>query len=161
MLQEMLSEYEGTLLIVSHDRDFLDRTVTEVLAFEGDAKVVAHIGGYSDYLNSKKQEAASARPAKAEPSAAAKQVAEGSGDAGKTKPKMTFKLVHELEKLPAQIAALEAEIVQLQEVLADADLYTRDPKQFDSASQKLATAQHALEVAEIRWLELEEMRGGC
>ena len=158
MLQEILSDYEGTLIIVSHDRDFLDRTVTEVLAFEGDAKVVAHIGGYTDYVNDKKAREAGAKPAAR---SAAKPAAEG-GDAilkpAPAKNKMSFKLVHELEKLPAKMAALEKDIEALKLLLSDPDLYTRDPKQFDSASQKLATAQHDLEKAEHRWLELEEMR---
>ncbi|MBY0407472.1 MAG: ATP-binding cassette domain-containing protein, partial [Rickettsiales bacterium] len=158
MLQEMLAEYEGTLLIVSHDRDFLDRTVTEVLAFEGDANIQAHIGGYSDYLAAKKAAEMPAKQAKAERSDALKPAASGDGDVVKIKPKMTFKLVHELEKLPEKIATLEAEIIAMQEALADADLYTRDPKKFDACSQKLATAQHDLEKAELRWLELEEMR---
>ena len=160
MLQEMLADYEGTLIIVSHDRDFLDRTVTEVLAFEGQAKVEAHIGGYSDYIADK---LARERPVKTvknsekyggftTPLVAAEPVKPV------VRPKMSFKFVHELEKLPGKIAQLEKDIAASKALLEDADLYIRDPKQFDSVSQKLALAQHDLEASELRWLELEEMR---
>ncbi len=158
MLQEMLADYEGTLIIVSHDRDFLDRTVTEVLAFEGDAKVQAHIGGYSDYLADKLSRNKVVKPLKNSERAAAPPGVVLEIERAVVKPKMTFKLVHELEKLPARIAQLEKDIAASRALLEDADLYIRDPKQFDSVSQKLALSQHDLELAEHRWLELEEMR---
>lgn len=149
MLQEMLAEYEGTLLVVSHDRDFLDRTVTEVLAFEGDTVVECHMGGYSDYQAVKKKSLAPA-PKK---SSEKKPVA-----APTIKAKMTGKEKHELEKLPAKIAAFEKEIAALKETLSDADLYTSDPHKFDAATRRFAIVQSELEEAESRWLELEEMR---
>jgi ATP-binding cassette subfamily F protein uup len=149
MLQELLSDYEGTLLVVSHDRDFLDRTVTEVLAFEGDGKVEGYMGGYSDYHAARKLAMKpAARESKATPVVVEKE----------KKPKMSFKFVHELEKLPGKIAALETEIDALRELMADADLYIRDPEIFDRSSRRMAMAQHDLEQAEMRWLELEEMR---
>jgi ATP-binding cassette subfamily F protein uup len=158
MLQEMLADYTGTLLVVSHDRDFLDRTVTEVLAFEGDAKVQEHIGGYSDYLADKIARSKPRNPTRAErqEAAAASAVADVAKPMVKTK--MTFKLVHELEKLPARITALEAEIEALKVTLADADLYTKAPDVFDASSKRLGRAQSELEAAEGRWLELEEMK---
>ncbi len=150
MLQEMLAEYQGTLLVVSHDRDFLDRTVTEVLAFEGDSLVETHMGGYTDYHNAKKpalkQAAKPAFKMAAEPPRA------------KSPAKMSFKFVHELEKLPAKITALEKEIEELKLLLSDADLYTKSPDRFDSASKRIGRAQVELESSEQRWLELEEMR---
>lgn len=158
MLQEILADFAGTLIIVSHDREFLDRTVTEVLAFEGDAKVVAHIGGYSDYIADKAARSAPQRGG-AKLSETAKPVAGSAApEKPKAKNKMSFKLVHELEKLPAKMAALEKEIEALKTTLHDADLYTKDPEQFDKASRRLGRAQAELEAAEGRWLELEEMR---
>jgi len=163
MLQELIAEYEGTLLIVSHDRDFLDRTVTEVLAFEGDAKVEGFIGGYSDYHAFKKKTSAAAlkKDDARKAQRSCDSAAEGSGDKI-LKPasvaKMSFKFVHELEKLPAKIETLEKEIETLKEVLADADLYISDPERFDKSSRRLARALQELENSEHRWLELEEMR---
>src|SRR4029077_2472873 len=135
---------------VSHDRDFLDRTVTEVLAFEGEAKVQGYMGGYSDYLAAKKKALA---PAKKAPEQKAPAANEGRK---KSAPAMSGKLRFELEKLPGKIAALEQELVQLKEALADPDAYTKDPEKFDRASRRFATAQHELEAAETRWLELEQ-----
>jgi len=151
MLQEMLAEYQGTLLVVSHDRDFLDRTVTEVLAFEGNTVVEGYMGGYSDYHAAKK---AAAGPVKKSPDK------KSAPAAAMETPKITMsgKQKHELEKLPAKIAALEAEIDQLRETLLDVDLYTSDPPTFDAATRRFARAQHELETAETRWLELEELR---
>lgn len=153
MLQELLAEYQGTLLVVSHDRDFLDRTVTEVLAFEGNALVESHIGGYSDYHAAKKlAQAPKSQKSSAKPSPAL--------PAAKPVVKMSGKERHELEKLPGRIAALEKETQQLREMLQDPDLYTSNPEAFDAATRRYGQAQHDLETAESRWLELEEMRGG-
>lgn len=157
MLQEILADYEGTLVLVSHDRDFLDRTVTEVLAFEGDADIRSYVGGYTDYATHQKKSSAPLEKS-GERSEPKRTAAEGSGGASGARPKMTFKLVHELEKLPAKMAALEAEIEALKTTLHDADLYTKDPEAFDKASRRLGRAQVELETAEGRWLELEELR---
>ncbi len=157
MLQEMLGEYEGTLIIVSHDRDFLDRTITEVLAFEGDAHVEHHIGGYSDYQQARVKLLAGKRPAKAEkiPTQAPQPVR-----VAKPAALLSGKEKHELAKLPERITALEAEIVTLNETLADTSLYTKQPELFDKASRRLARAQEELDSAELRWLELEEKQAG-
>lgn len=152
MLQELLSEYKGTLIIVSHDRDFLDRTVTEVLAFEGNGIVEGYIGGYSDYAARKK----TITPKKSsEKKAEAKPVIE---DKIPAKKMLSGKERHELEKLPEKIAKLEEETKFLREKLLDVDLYTKNPAEFDSSSRRFAAAQHELESAEMRWLELEEKK---
>ena len=153
MLQELLAEYQGTLLVVSHDRDFLDRTVTEVLAFEGDTNVQGYMGGYSDYHAARKKALA---PAPKKSSAKDKVVIAAVIEQPKIK--LSGKQKHELEKLPAKIAALEKEIETLKDMLLDVDLYTKDPDKFDASTQRFANAQHELETAESRWLELEEMR---
>lgn len=158
MLQEMLAEYEGTLLVVSHDRDFLDRTVTEVLAFDGDAVVETHMGGYSDYHAAKKgplpvkKGVLAQKPSPITPPPLPPTVE------GVKKAKMSFKFVHELEKLPARITALEKEIAELKALLSDPDLYISDPGRFDAASRRIGRAQMELDDAEQRWLDLEEMR---
>lgn len=154
MLQELLAEYGGTLIIVSHDRDFLDRTVTEILAFEGGGVVESHVGGYSDYIAAKRRE----KIPVSKKAIVAVPAATGGERTVKPASKMTFKLKHELEKLPEKIAALEAEIGQLKHELADPYLYSADPQRFDAVTSGLSKAQRELERAEHRWLELEEMR---
>ena len=153
MLQEILANYTGTLIIVSQDRDFLDRTVTEVLAFEGDAQVDSYIGGYSDYLIGK--EARAAMKTKKAP-APAPVIAIAEKKAPSDSSTLSFTEAHELKKLPALITALEQEIYNAQTVVDDPTLYTSDPKKFDLAIRNLAKLQAKLEEAEARWLTLEE-----
>ncbi|MDX1975948.1 MAG: ABC-F family ATP-binding cassette domain-containing protein [Rickettsiales bacterium] len=150
MLQELIADYDGTLIIVSHDRDFLDRTVTEIMAFEGDNVVTCHIGGYSDYIASKTSKAVS-KASDARPRAEAPKANKPSG-------RLSFKYKHELEKLPFIITELEQEIAQIKEALSDPDLYTRNPEEFDKASLRFKRAQDELERAETRWLELSELQ---
>lgn len=152
MLQEMLADYKGTLIVVSHDRDFLDRTVTEVLAFEGNTLVECHMGGYSDYVAAKKSKLPPAPKKSSEKKAAL------ISEHAPVKIKMSGKEKHELEKLPEKIEALERETAALKETLLDVDLYTSDPKKFDAATKRFGSAQAELETLELRWLELEEMR---
>ncbi|MFA5041801.1 MAG: ABC-F family ATP-binding cassette domain-containing protein, partial [Bdellovibrionales bacterium] len=136
-LEDMLASYKGTLLVVSHDRDFLDQTVTKVLAFEGDGKIDVVIGGYQDYLakrQGKEKPAVSAKPKekkKEQPAPAA------------SKNKFTYTQEYELKNLPEQIIALEKEIAFTENQLADHELYTRDPELFDKLSRNLAHAKAA------------------
>ncbi len=156
MLEEILSQYNGTLIVVSHDRDFLDQSVTKILAFEGNGKIDGCVGGYSDYLEYKKKrrDEEGGEETFHFSSPKAKQV-----PPVKSRPvqKLTYKLQYELEQLPGKIEALTKEIEDLEVVLDDPDLFTRDRGAFDTASKRLAEAQLALENAEIRWLELDEM----
>lgn len=157
MLQELLADYPGTLLLVSHDRDFLDRTVTKVLAFEGNAKVEGHIGGYSDYIA-----ATTGQPVKRAVNTA--PVAASAKSPEPVKPsapaKMSFKLKHELETLPGKLQACEADIATLKTKLADPSFYMKDPEGFDAAAARLARLETEREQMETRWLELEEIREG-
>ena len=157
MLQEMLAEYKGTLLVVSHDRDFLDRTVTEVLAFEGNAEVEGFMGGYTDYHEARTKRLAEVKK-KSQP---VKEEFVAAAEPKKAANKMSFKHKHELEKLPARIVALEKEMEALKEALSASDLYMRDPEGFDTASRRFARAQAELVEAEHRWLELEEIKGSA
>lgn len=153
MLEEILISYPGTLFVVSHDRDFLDQTVTKILAFEGDGRVEGYIGGYSDYLEasgrSKKKEEKET-PVKAAPKPEPKKE--------RAEKRLSYKLQYELENLPKRIATLEAEIEALVDTLSDPELYTKDAGAFHSQSKRLVTARDDLNEAELRWLELEEMR---
>jgi ATP-binding cassette subfamily F protein uup len=151
LLQEVLDEFEGTLLLVSHDRDFLDRLVTSLIAVEGDGRIDEYPGGYSDYLRQRPQ------PATAEPRAApAPKLA--SPRAPRAAVKLSYKDARELETLPARIDGLIDEIAALERKLADPGLYGRDRSAFEGATQRLEAARHELAAAEERWLELEEKR---
>ena len=155
VLEEMIGDYSGTVLLISHDRDFLDRTVNAVLVPEGNGKWVEYAGGYSEMLAQRgddiRKPAAkpAAAPAKPKP---ARPVAEAA------RRKLNFNEKHALETLPDRMAALEAEVRRLQDKLADPQLYVRDRATFDKASTALAAAQAELHAAEERWLELELLR---
>lgn len=164
MLEDILSEYEGTLFVVSHDRDFLDQMVTKILAFEGDGKIEGYIGGYSDYMDAvKKQRANEDDKGFSESQAAASKEEKNDraeeNEAPLAEPvKMTYKLKYELEQLPEKIAKLEADIQRLQNKLADPDFYGEDPDKFHAYSVRLPKLKEDLDAAELRWLELEEMK---
>lgn len=154
VLQEVLSDYEGTLLIVSHDRDFIDRLVMKTIVFEGNGEVQEYIGGYSDYMAQKKEAVRAAK-------APAKLASVPGKLEQPTQPlsKMSYKYKRELELLPERMETLEKDIAALEIILADPDLYTNNAKRFDEASARLMEKKAELEQAEERWLELEEMRG--
>ncbi|PIR34038.1 MAG: ABC transporter family protein [Alphaproteobacteria bacterium CG11_big_fil_rev_8_21_14_0_20_44_7] len=152
MLEEILSHYKGTLFIVSHDRDFLDQTVTQILAFEGNADVERYIGGYSDYL----QAVAEAKP-KLEMTQEVKPAEVIEKAPEKKQQKLTYKLQFELDNLPERIAALEKEVEEIWGLLSDPKLYSENPELFDKASKRSAQVKAELEAAELRWLELTEM----
>jgi ATP-binding cassette subfamily F protein uup len=158
MLQDILAAYTGTLIIVSHDRDFLDRTVTEVMAFEGDAKIENHIGGYSDYLAVKTKNRSGKSLSKTTSAGLPVVPATITATALKKasqKPKLNFKEIHELKKLPEQIATLEDDIKKLLSVLEDGNLYTNEPEKFDKTLRVLTHKQKELEHAMERWEKLE------
>ncbi len=156
LLEELVDDYDGTVLLVSHDRDFVDRIATTTLAMEGDGRVGIYAGGWSDYQSQRKAAAPEPAPAipaqsrPAAPRAAAPQPARG--------PKLSFAQNRRLELLPAEIARLEAEIARLGALLADPDLYARDPARFAKATSALAEREAALAAAEEEWLELETLR---
>ena len=154
MLEDMLAKYTGTLLVVSHDRDFLDQTVTKILAFEGDGKIDAVIGGYQDYL--------AKRTGKIKPEAIAKAKAKKQEQTAlpraKSGGKLTYIQEYELKTLPEKIIVLEKEISFVENQLNDHELYTRDAALFDKLTRDLAHAKAALHIAEERWLELDELR---
>ncbi len=156
VLEEMLGDYEGTVILISHDRDFLDRVVTSVIAPEGDGQWIEYAGGYTDML---KQRGADLKRAavKAAVSETAK-VSKGSAPSGTPKRRLNFNEKHALDTLPKRITHLQAEIAKQQRHLSDPNLYKKDRKKFDAASAALSDAQKELLAAEDKWLELEMLR---
>jgi len=155
MLEELLANYSGTIFVVSHDRDFLDQTVSKVLAFEGNGQVDGYIGGYSDYLiesGKKKPDSTPKKPIKP------KDKQEKSKTPNETK-KISYKIQYELDNLPTKISSLEKEIEQLHHIMADPDLYMNNPEKFEKTSRRINKAEEELEAAENRWIELSEMAG--
>lgn len=158
MLKGVLDAYEGTLFVVSHDRDFMDKIVNKMLVFEGDGKIETIIGGYSDYLAYRKLHQAPAKNEKVE--AKTKAPAEKT-DKKKEPVKMSYKLQYELDNLPDKIKKLEEEHRVMKEVLADPELYNTDKDLFFKATQRLEDIKAELDTAETRWLELEDMRAAA
>ncbi|MEI2805126.1 ABC-F family ATP-binding cassette domain-containing protein [Albidovulum sp.] len=151
LLQDVLGDYDGTVLLVSHDRDFIDRVATTTVAFEGDGRVTVYAGGWTDY-QAQKPEPAPAAPARA----AAKAAPAPDPKAKRPVAGLTFTERHRLDALPGIIERLEAEIGRLSDFLSDPDLYGKAPDRFRRASEGLAERQAALAAAEEEWLMLEE-----
>jgi len=159
LLQEMLAEYTGTVLLVSHDRDFLDRVATSVLAFEGAGEWSEYPGGYSDMIDQRgrgvdakvkaNDGGKSKSSAKSEPS---KPIS------SKSPNKLSYKDKYALETLPKEIAALDIEIEKIQTAMSDPDLYSTDPDIFNALVNQIGEKQQARDDAEERWLELELLR---
>jgi ATP-binding cassette subfamily F protein uup len=152
----MLGDYPGTVLVVSHDRDFLDRVATSVIMAEGDGRWTEYAGGYSDMVVQRGAGvAARAVEAKAKPAPAK---APPPPVAPPARQKLSFKDKHALETLPGVIAGLEREIAALHDALADPRLYASDPKAFAEKSRCLESKTAARAAAEEQWLELEIKR---
>ena len=152
LLQELIMDYDGTVLLVSHDRDFLDRTVSTTIAMEGDGRATVYAGGWSDYL-SQRTEGAPAPVEKAKPAA---RPAEPKPAAKPQKAGLSFTEKHRLEALPAEMERLEAEIGKLEGLLSDPELFTREPVKFKKATDALVERQEKLAASEEEWLALAE-----
>jgi len=151
LLQEVIADYEGTVLIVSHDRDFLDRTVTVTLGLDGSGKVDIVAGGYEDWEKQRAADAAARnRPA-------ATKAAPQAPVAPKAKTKLSYKDQRELDLLPGEIEKLEAAIARDEAALADPNLYGSNPARFEALTKAIDAARAKKEEAELRWLELAEM----
>ncbi|WP_030538695.1 ABC-F family ATP-binding cassette domain-containing protein [Sphingobium sp. DC-2] len=151
LLQEVIADYDGTVLIVSHDRDFLDRTVTVTLGLDGSGHVDVIVGGYADWTAKRQprnaprvEKKAAAAPPPPRPASA----------------KLSYKDQRDLDLLPARIEELEAAIARDEQALADPNLYARDPKRFASLTQAIEQARGEKDKAEERWLELAEKAEG-
>ena len=151
LLQELLDAYDGTVLLVSHDRDFLDRVAATTIAMEGDGNATVYAGGWSDYIAQRGPlqvagKAEKVKAAKPKPKAEPQPAKEG----------LSFKEKHRLEALPDEMERLEQEIAKLQELMADPELFSREPVKFKKATEALVERQEKLAAAEEEWLELEE-----
>jgi len=153
LLQDILGDYDGTVLLVSHDRDFIDRIATATVAMEGEGKATVYPGGWSDYASQRPQPIAETAKSAPKPSGAAASAvpvtsAKSNG--------LSFTERKRLDDLPTLIARLEGEIAKLSELLADPELFAREPVKFRKATDALTERQAALEAAETEWLELAE-----
>lgn len=157
LLQELVEDFPGTVLLVSHDRDFLDRTVTSTIAPAGDGRWIEYAGGYSDMMAQRKGEELERRKARGAEQQKAKPVGNAGGSKSAAK-KLSYKQKFALETLPKKIDELADEIAALEEKLADPNLYTRDAAAFQRFSKELDTARASREKMEEEWLELEMLR---
>lgn len=157
LLEEMIDDYPGTVILVSHDRDFLDRTVTTVLFAEGDGRFTEYAGGYSDMLAQRGGGVETSKAVKAAEKAEKKEKAPAR-EKPEAKRKLSFNDKHALEKLPGDIDRLTKEIEKLHTALADPALYAKDPKKFQDYSARASAAEAERTAAEDRWLELEALR---
>jgi ABC transport system ATP-binding/permease protein len=151
LMQELLSTYDGTVLLVSHDRDFLDRVAATTIAMEGDGKATVYAGGWTDYLAQRQQDDFDQSViAKSKPGA------KGEKPKAVAQKGLSFTEKHRLEALPAEISRLEAEIAKLEELMSDPALYTDNPVKFQKATDALVERNEKLQDAEAEWLVLEE-----
>lgn len=149
LLQEILSDYKGTVLLVSHDRDFIDRVATMTIAMEGNGEATPYAGGWTDYQSQRGDRVQTRETVKIKGAKAKPEVAKPKSDG------LSFTERHRLEALPAVIARFEAEITKLTEFLSDPDLFTSAPAKFEQASDALVERHTALSDAEEEWLALE------
>jgi ATP-binding cassette subfamily F protein uup len=155
LLQEMLADYAGTVLLVSHDRDFLDRVVTSTLAWHGPGQWIEYAGGYSDMMIQRGGDLDRKAVAKAPRAKSAEKSVERKASARKA---LSFKDKHALETLPSRIQKLQATIAASQTRMADPQLYARDPAAFSKTVDELHWAEAELAAAEEQWLQLEMLR---
>jgi ATP-binding cassette subfamily F protein uup len=153
LLEEVIADYPGTALLVSHDRDFLDRVATSIVLAEGDGRFTEYAGGYGDMLAQREGKAAAA-PSEKPPAKVPKPEAMRRASVAK----MNFADVHALKVLPEKIAAAELRMTELEQSLADAGLYARDPARFSKLSSELAELREQKDADEERWLTLEMAR---
>jgi ATP-binding cassette subfamily F protein uup len=173
LLEDLLADYDGTLLLISHDRDFVDRLASSTIALDGRGNAVETPGGWTDFMRQNPGffDGTAAEPLPPdlirglpsplwEEGGARGPAREGEGKPPPKPVKLTFKDQHRLTEAERQIADLPAEIATLEAVLADPDLFTGDPAKFDRTMKAIEAARAALEKAEEDWLMLEEKRAG-
>jgi ATP-binding cassette subfamily F protein uup len=148
LLEELLLAYQGTLLLVSHDRDFLDHAVTSCLVFAGDCRVIEHVGGYSDWENYRQQQAAQDKPA-------VKKIKAAAEAPQKKKGKLSYKDQRELDSLPQQIEELEATLAEIQKQMSDPAIYQQGGEKIGELQQAMKTHEQELVSAYDRWEALE------
>lgn len=155
LMQEILDSYDGTVLLISHDRDFLDRVATSTIALEGDGKATVYAGGWSDYQLQRKVIISEEKKRKKQQKQSTKGV-----DVSKKSEGLSFTDKHRLENLPAEMERLQAEITKLEEFMSDPNLFTNEPVKFQKASDALIERHTTLQEAEEQWLALSDQAGG-
>ncbi|REG83307.1 ATP-binding cassette domain-containing protein [Marinomonas pollencensis] len=163
LLEELLMNYEGTLLLVSHDRAFLDNVVTSVVAFEGEGKVREYVGGYQDWIRQGGQFPVESTSQTTETKPATKSTPKKEPEAkvaAKPKSKLSYKMQREFDQMPETIAKLEEEIAALHQITSVPDFYTGDAEKVQQMLAQVADKEQELETTMERWLELEEMQNG-
>ena len=171
LLQEVIADYDGTVLIVSHDRDFLDRTVTITLGLDGSGKVDVVAGGYADWEKQRTRHAPKAPKPPLSPAGGVGGASVADSTANKPSPdpsrkregkvKLSYKDQRDYDLLPGRIDELLVQIARDEAALSDADLYTREPAKFAALTKAIETARAEKDAAEERWLELAEMVEGA
>jgi ATP-binding cassette subfamily F protein uup len=151
LLQEVIADYDGTVLIVSHDRDFLDKTVTVTLGLDGSGRVDIVAGGYEDWVRKRYQD--HRKPARSKSETASTSPPQPKAASAK----LSYKDQRDLDRLPGEIERLESSIAVDEEALHDPDLFARDPKRFAELTERIARHRAEVEAAELRWLEVAEM----
>jgi ATP-binding cassette subfamily F protein uup len=150
LLQEVIADYQGTVLLVSHDRDFLDRTVTITLGLDGSGKIDIVAGGYDDWEKRR-------RPQKPASKSAPAKSPERPQSAGRATSKLSYKDQRDLDRLPVEVERLESEIARTEDALHDPNLYARDPKRFHALTEHIVALRREKAAAEERWLEVAAM----
>jgi len=162
LLQEVIADYEGTVLIVSHDRDFLDRTVTITLGLDGSGKVDVVAGGYEDWIRKRYEAVRSSTAggggtARRRVTAGPSATSHGSSPKAGAARKLSYKDQRDYDRLPSEIERMQAEIAVAEAALSDPDLYTQDPGRFTRLTEHIARNRTEIEAAEVRWLEVAEL----
>jgi ATP-binding cassette subfamily F protein uup len=152
LMQDILGDYAGTVLLVSHDRDFLDRVATTTVAMEGDGEASIYAGGWTDYQSQRKDRVAEFSQKKTKSNNSKTTLNAPTS-------KISYTETHRLGELPGVIARLEAEIVKLEGLLSDPELFTREPLKFQKATDGLVERHTRLSDAEEEWLALEVKAG--
>ena len=154
LLQELLDDYDGTVLLVSHDRDFLDRVATTTVAMEGDGQATVYAGGWSDYRAQRGEDAPKKESKSKQKASVASKQATAPQDG------LSFTEKHRLDALPGIIERLQAEIAKLEEFMSDPEMFSKEPVKFQKATDALVERHNALSDAEEEWLVLEEKAEG-
>ncbi len=157
LLQEVISEYDGTVLIVSHDRDFLDRTVTGLLAFEDSGRIIAHAGGYTDYLDRRRRQIDKQQQTQADKKDRQKKTGQKK-TADRPKDRLSYKQTYLLEKLPNEMATLTEQITTAEQHLSDMTFFEQDPDSYQKLAKQTRQNKMMLQEKEEAWLELAILR---
>ena len=154
LVESILSQYNGTLIVVSHNRDFLDKLVNKILYFKGNGEIIIFNGGYHDFLSQKEQIISSNTNILEKKS----NIKDSEANTNKTgKKKLTFKLKFELDKIPKEIDMLKNQLEKLEQIISDPSLYEKDNSLFIDTSNKIGSIQLKLQEKEERWLQLMEL----